>query len=213
MVKKAKMNSEICVNNKLFTKPFLYCKMVKAILMKGSVGLLIVSQIIGLAAVGLYLLSYQLKKRKHIVWITCISNALYVLQYVLLGAFSGAVMDFMSTVSSFLAAKKNEPPFRKHARWLALSNMLVITVVGLVSAYLQKEWIELLPIVGALFQTGGLWCDDEQTIRKFGLCSAPFWLVYNYISQAYGAALGSVIAIISIVTAMVRYRNHNSVKF
>ncbi len=169
--------------------------------------MLIVSQFIGLAAVGLYLLSYQLKKRRDIVWVTCISNALYVLQYILLGAFSGAIMDFMSTVSSFLAAKKNQPAFKKHARWLAISNMIVITVVGLISAYLQKEWIELLPIVGALFQTGGLWFDNEQTIRKFGLCSAPFWLIYNYISQAYGAALGSVIAMVSIITAMIRYRN------
>ena len=168
--------------------------------------MLILSQIIGLAAVGLYLLSYQLKKRKSIVWVTCISNALYVLQYVLLGAFSGAVMDFMSTVSSFLAAKKNDEPFVRHAKWLAASNMAVIAVVGLVSAYLQHDWLELLPIAGALFQTGGLWFENEQTIRKLGLCSAPFWLVYNYISQAYGAALGSVIAIVSIVVAMVRYR-------
>ena len=168
--------------------------------------LLIISQIIGLAAVGLYLLSYQLKKRKSIVWVTCISNALYVLQYVLLGAFSGAVMDFMATVSSFLAAKKNDAPFRKHAKRLGATNMLVIAVVGLISAYLQHEWIELLPIAGALFQTGGLWFENEQTIRRFGLCSAPFWLVYNYISQAYGAALGSVIAIVSIIVAMVRYR-------
>ena len=169
--------------------------------------LLIVSQIIGLAAVGLYLLSYKLKKRKQIVWVTCISNALYVLQYVLLGAFSGAVMDFMSTVSSFLATKKNSPCFKRHGRLIVISNLAVITAVGLVSAVLQQDLIELLPIAGALFQTGGLWFDDEQTIRKFGLCSAPFWLIYNFISQAYGAALGSVIAIISILIAMARFRN------
>ena len=84
--------------------------------------------------------------------------------------------------------------------------MAAIAVVGLISAFIQHEWIELLPIAGALLQTGGLWCNNEQTIRKFGLCSAPFWLVYNYISQAYGAALGSVIAIVSIIIAMVRYR-------
>lgn len=168
--------------------------------------MLIASQIIGLAAVGLYLLSYQLKKRSHIVWTTCISNALYVLQYILLGAYSGAVMDFMSTVSSFFAAKKNDPPFRKHANWLAFSNMIAITAVGLISAFVQREWLELLPIAGALFQTGGLWCNNEQTIRKFGLCSAPFWLIYNFISQAYGASLGSVIAIVSIIIAMIRYR-------
>lgn len=164
------------------------------------------SQIIGFAAVALYLLSYQLKKRKQIVWTTCISNALYVLQYCLLGAFSGAVMDFMSTVSSFFAAKKNDPPFKKYAVPLALINMLIILAVGVASALIQKDPIELIPVAGALFQTGGLWCDDEQTIRRFGLCSAPFWLVYNYISGSYGPALGSVFAIISIIISMVRYR-------
>lgn len=112
----------------------------------------------------------------------------------------------MSTVSSFFAAKKNDAPFRKYARILVWSNMLIIAAVGLTSAYIQGKWIELLPIAGALFQTGGLWYDNEQTIRKFGLCSAPFWLIYNYISRAYGPAIGSLIAIISIIISMIRYR-------
>lgn len=168
--------------------------------------MLIVSQIIGLAAVALYLLSYQLKKRKQIVWATCVSNALYVTQYIMLGAFSGAVMDIMSTISSFLAAKKNDPPFLKYARALTFVNIAVIAVVGALSAFVQRDFIELIPVAGALFQTGGLWCDNEQTIRKLGLCGAPFWLVYNFISEAYGASLGSLIAIVSIITAMIRYR-------
>jgi hypothetical protein len=169
--------------------------------------LLIASQIIGLAAVGLYLLSYQLKRRKSIVWVTCVSNALYVLQYILLGAFSGAVLDFLSAVSSFFAAKKNDAPFLRYRKWLAASNLLLIAAAGIISAVLQRDPIELIPIAGALFQTGGLWFDNEQTIRKFGLMSAPFWLIYNFISQAYGASLGSVLAMISVITAMVRYRN------
>ena len=168
--------------------------------------ILIISQVIGLAAVGLYLLSYQLKKRKQIVWTTCISNTLYVLQYVLLGAFSGAVMDALSTVGSFFAGKKHSPALKAYTKWIAAANLVVITVAGLSIAIVQRDPIELLPIAGALFQTGGLWCENEQTIRRFGLCSAPFWLAYNYISQAYGAALGSVLAIVSVVTAMVRYR-------
>ncbi len=172
--------------------------------------MLIISQIIGIVAVALYLLSYQLKKRRQIVWATCISNALYVLQYILLGAFSGAVLDFLSTVSSFLAAKKNEAPFRRYAWWLAFSNLLIIAVAGAATAVLQRDWIELIPVAGALLQTGGLWCDNEQTIRKFGLAGAPFWLVHNYISQSYAAALGSVIAIVSVIIAMVRYRKREA---
>lgn len=168
--------------------------------------ILIISQLIGLAAVGLYLLSYQLKKRKQIVWATCISNALYVLQYVLLGAFSGAIMDALSAVASFFAGKKHSPRFKNYTKWIVGANLIAITAAGVAVAVMQRDPIELLPVLGALFQTGGLWCEDEQTIRKFGLGAAPFWLAYNVISQAYGAALGSLLAIVSVISAMVRYR-------
>ena len=168
--------------------------------------ILIVSQLIGLAAVALYLLSYQLKKRKQIVWATCISNTLYVLQYVLLGAFSGAVMDMLSTVGSFLAGRKNSVSFRRYTRLIAFANLALIAVVGIVIAVLRKDYIELIPVAGAILQTGGLWCENEQNIRKFGLAGAPFWLVYNFISRAYGASLGSVLAIVSAAVSIVRYR-------
>ncbi len=174
--------------------------------------MLIASQLIGLGAVGLYLLSYQLKKRRQIVWVTCISNALYVLQYVLLGAFSGAVMDSLSTVGSFFAGKKNSPKFRPYTKLIAAANLIVITAAGLIIAAVRKDLLELLPIAGALFQTGGLWCEKEQTIRRFGLCSAPFWLIYNFLSQAYGACVGSVLAIASIIISMIRYREKDKVK-
>ena len=167
---------------------------------------LIISQIIGLAAVGLYLLSYQLKKRKQIVWTTFFSNALYVLQYILLKAFSGAVMDALCAVGSFFAGKKHMPKLKPYIKWIATANLVVIATAGVSIAIAQRDIVELLPVVGALLQTGGLFCEDEQNIRKFGLCGTPFWLVYNFISQAYGAALGSVLIIVSAVTAMIRYR-------
>ena len=173
---------------------------------------LIIPQIIGLAAVALYLLSFQLKKRNHIVWTTCISNGLYVLQYILLGAFSGAVMDFLSTVCSFFAGKKNAPGFRKHTKLIALFGFGFITVAGIAIAVVRRDPVELLPIAGALLQTGGLWFEDEQTIRKFGLSAAPFWLAYNIISQAYGAAFGSLMAMVSSVVAMLRYRKNRTEK-
>ena len=116
----------------------------------GCTVILVVSQIIGLFAVGLYLLSYQLKKRKQIVWVTCISNTLYVVQYLLLGAFSGAVMDILSTVSSFFATQKNEQSFKRYARWIAAYNLIIIAVIGVAIAVVQKAPVELLPVTGAL---------------------------------------------------------------
>ena len=167
---------------------------------------LIISQVIGLAAVGLYLLSYQLKNRKQIVWTTFFSNFLYVLQYILLKAFSGAVMDALCAVGSFFAGKKHSPKLRPYIKWIATINLVVIAVAGVSIAIAQRNIVELLPVVGALLQTGGLFCEDEQSIRKFGLIGTPFWLVYNFIAQAYGAAIGTVFIMVSAVTAMMRYR-------
>ena len=172
--------------------------------------MIIAAQIVGVLGVALYLLSYQLKKRGQIVWVTCISNGLYVLQYIMLGAFSGALMDTLSTVSSFCATRKNSPKFKRRLRLIIWLNMLAIAVAGLALTIVRKDPIELLPIAGALFQTGGLWFENEQTIRKFGLCSAPFWLVYNLISKAYGATLGSALALVSVIIALIRYRKMNN---
>ena len=167
---------------------------------------LIISQVIGLTAVGLYLLSYQLKNRKQIVWTTFFSNFLYVLQYILLKAFSGAAMDGLCAVGSFFAGKKHSPKLRPYIKWIATINLVVIAVAGVSIAIAQRNIVELLPVVGALLQTGGLFCEDEQSIRKFGLIGTPFWLVYNFIAQAYGAAIGTVFIMVSAVTAMMRYR-------
>ena len=56
----------------------------------------IIAQIVGILAVATYLLSYQLKKRKHIILVNATSSFLYVLQYTLLGALEGAAIDILS---------------------------------------------------------------------------------------------------------------------
>ncbi len=166
---------------------------------------LIIAQIVGGAAVALYLLSFQLKQRRHIVLTTCVSNVLYVVQYCLLGASSGAVLDIIAAVSSFFAGKKNAPRFRKYAKLAAVLTVLLIVSVGTVLAVIQQKGIVVFSIIGALFQTGGLWFQNEQTIRKMALCGAPFWLIYNFLSQAYGAALGALLTIVSTAVALWRY--------
>ena len=167
---------------------------------------MILAQMIGFLAVALYLLSFQLKKRPQIVWVTCISNVLYVLQYFLLGAFSGALLDILSAISSFFAGKKNDHGFKMICKIAAALTFTSIVAVGAAIAFLREDPIQLIPIAGALLQTGALWFEREQTIRWFSLLGAPFWLIYNTISMAYGAAFGSALSIVSAIVGLARYR-------
>ena len=162
----------------------------------------IIAQIVGLFAVATFLLSYQFRKRKHIILVNSISSVLYVLQYILLGAFEGAAIDILSAVSSMAAHNKDRKWIAKYMKIIVVVLNLAILGAGL-SFY--KNIFSLFPVVGAILQTSAFWIASEKRIRQVSFLGAPFWLVYNFVSQAYGSAVGSLLSIVSIGLAICRY--------
>lgn len=70
------------------------------------------AQTVGILAVVSFLLSYQQKKRKNIIIWNSTSRVLYIVQYIMLGAFKGAVLDVLGTVSSVAAQNKENAMYR-----------------------------------------------------------------------------------------------------
>lgn len=172
----------------------------------------IIPQIIGLLAVALFLSSYQIKKRRGIIICNTLSRCLYVLQYLLLGAISGAVLDIVSTVSCVLAEKKESAFIKKHLKLVFILSNGLILVCGVVISIMNKSLIDLLPLVGVLLHTGAFWISDERIIRRISLAGSPFWLAYNLASHAYGSAVGDVFTMASIIIAMIKYRDRSKNK-
>ena len=159
--------------------------------------------IIGILAVAAFLFSYQQKKRANIILFNVISRILYIIQYCLLGAFSGAVLDVLGTGSSIAAGQSERVRIRRF-KWviLALVNAAIITA-GLL---LYENIFSLFPIVGVLLHTSAFWIKNERIIRIVSLLGSPFWFVYNLTSLAYGSAIGDILTMVSIIIAMIRYR-------
>lgn len=70
--------------------------------------------VVGILGVALIVLSYLQKKRKYIIFFGIVARALFILQYILLGAFEGAILDCAGIVASMLAQRKNTPTIQKH---------------------------------------------------------------------------------------------------
>lgn len=157
---------------------------------------------LGIAAVIIYLLGYQQKTRKRIIILNATSRALYILQYLLLSAFEGAVLDIAGIISSILAQKKDKPIIKKHIKLFVFGVNLFIVLLGLTT---YKNIYSLLPIFGVLFHTSAFWITDEKRIRQVSLIGCPFWFAYNLISGAYGSVIGDALSFVSILIAMVRY--------
>ena len=168
-----------------------------------------IALIVGLCAVALCLLCYQFRNRKAIIACNVMSRVLYVLQYVLLGAFEGAAMDLSAIPASMLAARKHKPFVAKYKISLWLAGNIAVVVIGLI---FWKNLVSLLPIIGVLFEINALWMTKEKHIRLVSLASVPFWMSYNMLCGAWGSVIGNVLMIVSIGTAMYRHDRPNAKK-
>ena len=171
----------------------------------------VIPQIIGLLAVATFLLSYQQKKRENIILLNVISRCLYILQYVLLGAFSGAVLDILGAGSSFVAGKKHTSFVKKHEKQIIVAITALIVVAGVAIAVINESFLDLFSLTGVLLHTSAFWINNEKIIRRVSLIGSPFWFVYNFCSHAYGSAVGDILTVCSIVIAMIRHRDAESV--
>ena len=162
----------------------------------------LLAQVVGIFAVASYLLSYQLKRRKQIIVVNATSSFLYVLQYILLGAFEGAAIDVLSAVSTVVAHNSDKKFVKKYLKFIFLALNIAFCVAGII---LYKNIYSLFPVAGAMLQSGAFWLKDEKHIRLVSFLGAPFWLVYNALSGAYGPAIGSVLSLFSIGIAIIRY--------
>lgn len=160
--------------------------------------------LVGISATALFLLSYQQKSRRGIILFNTVSRMLYVLQYCMLGAFSGAVLDVLGAGVSVVAERRGRGGFVSRHRLLLMTLLdLLITAVGLL---LYENPFSLLPILGVLLHTGAFWIENERIIRRVSLLGSPFWLIYNLYCHAYGSAIGDILTMVSILLAMYRYR-------
>ena len=160
------------------------------------------AQIVGILAVISFLLSYQQKKRSNIIALNSASRVLYIIQYLMLGAYEGAVLDVLGTVSSIAAQKKDKGFIKRHTKLVLVAVNVVIFACGMLT---YKNIFSLFPIVGVILHTSAFWISDEKIIRRISFIGSPFWLVYNLSSLAFGSAFGDILTMVSIGVAIYRY--------
>ena len=156
--------------------------------------------------------SLELYKSALIIALGAASRVLYVSQYILLGAFEGALLDVVAFFVSLLCGQAEKGFVKKHfVLTVALSNVAIVAV-GLLA---YRDIFSLLPIFGVIFETLALWLKKERHIRLVSLLGAPFWLVYNWHSAAYGSMVGNIITLVSLSVAILRYdifKKHKTLK-
>lgn len=128
----------------------------------------ILIRLIGVAALILCIIPFQLKKHKHIVLCKMVSEILFAVQYFLIEpeAYTGAWLDLLSGGRNFLFYKLVEK--KKSTLPVIVVFSVLMIVLG---AYSWHGWLSLLPICAKVLTTVSYGMKNERLLRYITLPS------------------------------------------
>lgn len=157
-------------------------------------------QLIGFLGLALGVMAFQFKKHKHIISCKMASEIVFSVQYLLLGAWPAALLDFASATRNLLfcsLVKKG----RSTTPLIYFFGAFVV-VVGI---FTFDSPISLMLITAKLLTTISYGMKNERLLRCITLPSCILWCIYNLYIGSLGGAIGDCLTLISLVTAMCKF--------
>ena len=157
-------------------------------------------QLIGFAGLATSIAAFQFKKHRSIVLCKMASELIFALQYILLGAWTAAVLDGISVIRNTLYTN-----FVKRGRSttpIVVGFCLFVVATGIVTF---DGWLSLLPIAAKLLTTVSYGMKKEKLLRFITLPSCIMWTIYNLQVGSLGGALGDTLTLISLLIGIYKY--------
>lgn len=172
----------------------------EVILMPENIWWTILIQGIGFLGMACTVLAFQYKQYRKLVGLRGATELLFCIQYLLLGAYSGAAADFVGCLRNgiFLECDRRKKSLRPW-RWLFC---LVFVGMSLLTWAGPKS---LLSAVAKVASTIGYGSSSARTIRLITLCSSSCWLIYNTLVFSLAGILCEVVTLISVLIGIVRF--------
>ena len=131
----------------------------------------VLSQILVGIAICFDLLSFQLKKRTHIVLCLSVAGVFISTHFLLLEKWTAAILMMIAVI-------------RYVTSFFSTSNKLMVLFVSVsfVSAAITFQgYLSVFSCLGSLFQTLGAFKSDDKKLRHFMIIGKLLWLFNNYL--------------------------------
>ncbi len=166
----------------------------------------IVIQLIGFFALGLSLLVYQLNKRKSMILAQMFSSLLFSLHFLLLGAYTGSIMNFIGATRNFAFDKYRD------RSWSPLVLWAFVAILSFASILTWEGPLSLLPAIGTISGAFAYWQQTAKSIRLISLISPPAWFVYAIFSHSYAGMVTEIFVLCSVLVGMYRHDRPSKIR-
>ena len=162
----------------------------------------IIAQIIGFIAFIASLISYHRKSKKAILGSMLISYVLFIIHYVLIGAYSGCITKVLAIFRNYFIILKDKYKKLSSIYFLLLFVMLYV----IVSIFAFDGIISILPLIAGTIYIIFIWNGNDMVVRKTAFFCYFLWLIYNIFVLSIPGIVSDIVAIISTFIAIINNR-------
>ena len=158
-----------------------------------------VVQGIGVVGFILAVISFQKNTNKGILLFQTLTSSMFALQFFLLGAYTGSVMNVLGAIRNIVFYNRKSKLANKYTFYAI---MILYVILGIVT---YKNYFSILSIVGMLLSTIGFWIENPKYTRRISLISSPCFFVYNLSSRSLAGVLTEIFVMCSLIIAMIKF--------
>ena len=162
---------------------------------------MLVGQALGVVAVILGFVTYQMKSPKGLLIVNLITCGVFCLHYLLIGAISGCVMNLIGIFRNVVYTNRDKKAFSSPL-WPFVFAAIMLAA-GLAT---WQDWRSVLMVCALVINSLALSMKNAQYIRWSLLLTCPMVMVYNALLHSYGGFVYEGMSIVSAIIGILRFR-------
>ena len=162
----------------------------------------IIANCFGVLSTLCFIISFQIKSNKALFITQSIANVFYGVQFYLLGATGGLFNMWMQIARNLLLCKIED---WKWLKWWGCAPIFCIP--SMIYMFITWEnWLDILPFIAFTVGTLCFWTNNAKMLRLCEIiCVSPAWLLYDFMTGAYGGILTELVILSSVVVSIIRF--------
>ena len=154
----------------------------------------------GALGAGANILIYQQKTGQRLIAYKLISDVLWALHYLFLGAYSGIVVAVVAALREFVYLFKEK-------KWASFRGMPIIFMLISIALgiWAWGGYLSLLTMAASLIAIGGFWKKSPRLSRILAFPIAISLLVYDILCGSYLGIVNECVSMISATVGIIRY--------
>ena len=160
------------------------------------------AQIFGaLAFVVMALYSYLNIKRMWILLLNVVSSSLFIVQYIILGAYTASYCGFVAAIMSLVYVFKDKNKFLS-SFFMPIFFSILYIIIGI---FTYDGIVSVIPIICNVVSTFMFFMKKEYILKAINIPVCALWIIYNVVYLSYSGVVGQTLVLLADIVFLVKF--------